>query len=454
LSFGAENVIITLGAEGSYIANKEIRAFIPTFKVNAIDTTAADTYCGSLAVALTEGRNWKEAIEFASAASAISVTKLGAQPSVPFRHKETKIPLAQLALAPMYYHRDLAKSIVRYVFKRMNKKGELHMAEHGYGFVSHGTLFGSDNQLYPLWAMGEWLRITKDNAFLLETTEYYPMNSGAKGNMIQKIEEAFLYIRDEVRIGKHGLIRNVNSDWSDDVHFVSANAPFNRNFMNSESNTNSAMAIVVLNTLADELEKASINPILIAEKERIQTLVSAIRFFRTGLLQAVNKELEGRKILTAYHFFDSDWGADKIFLLPNAFALQIPKLALAKKIDLYNELNIRVSKPEKLGARNREEPQTDGLHYAQLGTGKNGGIWWCPNAQYILGVNTFDKKRAKELFNKTLFTYHAKTFPKYWVGQWTASDFMHSSISNSEGASNNYPFAPYRTLSSCIYIIN
>lgn len=83
---GAANVIITLGARGSYIYSESIKIYLPAFKVNAIDTTAAgDIYCGSLAVALTEGMNVKEAVRFAGAASAISVTRLGAQPSAPLR---------------------------------------------------------------------------------------------------------------------------------------------------------------------------------------------------------------------------------------------------------------------------------------------------------------------------------------------------------------------------------
>lgn len=86
LELGCAITIITLGARGSYIASGEYRQFVPAFKVKAFDTTAAgDVYCGSLAVALVEGKSLVEAVRFAGAASAISVTRLGAQPSAPFR---------------------------------------------------------------------------------------------------------------------------------------------------------------------------------------------------------------------------------------------------------------------------------------------------------------------------------------------------------------------------------
>ncbi|MBI5009613.1 MAG: ribokinase [Bacteroidia bacterium] len=86
LKLGCQIAVITLGARGSYVASSDFTGFVPAFKVKAVDTTAAgDVYCGSLAVALVEGRSLEDAVKFASAASAISVTRLGAQPSVPVR---------------------------------------------------------------------------------------------------------------------------------------------------------------------------------------------------------------------------------------------------------------------------------------------------------------------------------------------------------------------------------
>lgn len=83
---GVEKVIITLGSKGAFVVTKDEKVSVPSFKVNAIDTTAAgDTFCGSFAVALVEGKSLKDSLQFASAAAAISVTRMGAQPSAPTR---------------------------------------------------------------------------------------------------------------------------------------------------------------------------------------------------------------------------------------------------------------------------------------------------------------------------------------------------------------------------------
>jgi ribokinase len=88
LKKGIETVIITLGEEGSYIATQDFREKVSALRVTAVDTTAAgDVYCGSLCVALVEGKSLRDAVRFASAASAISVTRLGAQPSAPVRQE-------------------------------------------------------------------------------------------------------------------------------------------------------------------------------------------------------------------------------------------------------------------------------------------------------------------------------------------------------------------------------
>ncbi len=86
LERGVEKVIITLGSKGAFVVTKNEKVSVPAYQVEAVDTTAAgDTFCGALSVALVEGKKLKESLQFASAAAAISVTRMGAQPSAPNR---------------------------------------------------------------------------------------------------------------------------------------------------------------------------------------------------------------------------------------------------------------------------------------------------------------------------------------------------------------------------------
>jgi ribokinase len=84
IALGAGKVIITLGAQGSLFANGQGFEHFPAPKVKAVDTTAAgDTFVGGFAAALAAGKSEAEAIRYGQIAAALSVTRAGAQPSIP-----------------------------------------------------------------------------------------------------------------------------------------------------------------------------------------------------------------------------------------------------------------------------------------------------------------------------------------------------------------------------------
>jgi ribokinase len=95
LNKGVQNVLITLGKQGAYFQNNDFKIKVAAPVVHAIDTTAAgDTFSGALAVAVTENTNpiltsgdWEKAIQFAVQAASVSVTRMGAQASAPYRHE-------------------------------------------------------------------------------------------------------------------------------------------------------------------------------------------------------------------------------------------------------------------------------------------------------------------------------------------------------------------------------
>ena len=86
MQLGVKDVVVTLGSKGSLVISEGKRTLVPSLKVKAVDTTAAgDTFCGALCVALSEGCSLVDAAGFATKASALTVQKMGAQDSIPFR---------------------------------------------------------------------------------------------------------------------------------------------------------------------------------------------------------------------------------------------------------------------------------------------------------------------------------------------------------------------------------
>ena len=91
LSMGPKVVLLTLGDKGCFLKTGDKKYIVPAFKVSPVDTTAAgDTFCGAFAAEYMRGKNWNEILEFATAAAAISVTRMGAQPSIPTQSEVLK----------------------------------------------------------------------------------------------------------------------------------------------------------------------------------------------------------------------------------------------------------------------------------------------------------------------------------------------------------------------------
>jgi len=83
---GVKQIIITLGKKGAYVYRSGVGILVPPPEVETVDTTAAgDTFNGALVCGLAEGMELMAAVRFANAAAGLSVTKMGAQASMPFR---------------------------------------------------------------------------------------------------------------------------------------------------------------------------------------------------------------------------------------------------------------------------------------------------------------------------------------------------------------------------------
>jgi len=100
LSAGYRGVVLKLGELGCYVATAQVSGGVPGFKVAAVDTTGAgDTFNAAFAVSLAQGATIMDAAVFANAAAALSVTRPGAQNSIPARAEVESLLAARSASA-------------------------------------------------------------------------------------------------------------------------------------------------------------------------------------------------------------------------------------------------------------------------------------------------------------------------------------------------------------------
>ena len=329
----------------------------------------------------------------------------------------------QHALALCYTDPALAKSCLRFVLKKMTSQGEIIYTDYGFGKTSNVAWNTSDQQLYLFLAVAEYLRITGDTDFLLEETQYLPMDANYMGTTLDKLDRAFMYLRDEVGTGPHGLIRLMNSDWSDMIY---ADHSVLRYFFSSESHMNSAMALTVLPELAQQLELAAGRKNSSLKREQLLKLVAGLKRYHALIQDAFYHDLGERTFSRRLYFDDNTaFGDDNMHLEPQSFLLQAPDFPMERKRVLLEEVRQRLLNGEVQGPRQREHSVSEPLFGA--GIGENGGFWYALAGPMIVGIGTFDKPAAWEMLRQMTFDNFARNFPDDWVGQWTAADTLCSS---------------------------
>jgi cellobiose phosphorylase len=333
----------------------------------------------------------------------------------------------QYAMALCYTDPALAKSCLRFVLKKMTSQGEIKYTDYGFGKTSTVAWNPSDQQLYLFMAVAEYLRITGDTGFLMEETQYLPTDANYTGTTLDKLDRAFMYLRDEVGTGPHGLIRLMNSDWSDMLY---SDHSVLRYFWTAESHVNSAMALSILPELAQQLERAAAQKKFAGQHDRLVNLIEGIKRYDSLNRAAFYRDLDDRTFARRVYFnAATPFGDDVMHLEPQSFLLQAPDFPVERKRVLLDEIHKRLMDGEVLGPRQREKPLNEPLFGA--GVAENGGYWYALAGPMIVGVGTFDKPAAWELLRQMTFDNFTRNFPDYWVGQWTAPDTFCSGVAGS-----------------------
>ncbi|MHA4847307.1 GH36-type glycosyl hydrolase domain-containing protein [Flavitalea antarctica] len=319
----------------------------------------------------------------------------------------------QAALPACYTNPELAKSILRYVIKHAEEDGEIKRGNNGFGYTAPSLYKESDEQLYFFNTLAEYLLITRDYAFLKELVAYYPAEHRNKDAVLTVLKKFFVYLRDEIGTGENGLVKMLNSDWSDSFfHTYSPNVYSNT----AESHLNSAMVLAVLPKLIQVLRDS--------KNTEANSFITALTEYHGSIEKAFFKDLGDRKFTArAYLNKNLRFGLDNVCIEPQSYLLQIPSIPTARKKEMYEYIKSKLLSPEKIGIRTREKPLWKGKP-----DGEDGGIWFSLEYPFLLGVASFDKEEAERLLLKFSFQNFSDNYPDYWVGQWTAADEVNSTL--------------------------
>jgi len=345
--------------------------------------------------------------------------------------------LAQQALPLCHTNPALARSTLRFIMKRTLPDGEIKLDDLGFGWTPHGARLTSDQQLYFFMLLNEYLRVTGDRTILTERISYYPAENGGQGTGIEHVRSAFLFLRDRIGVGGHGLVKLWNSDWNDMFFFWPTTEPYNNIFDNSESHMNTAMAVVILADLARELEGLGLD----GSSDGAE-LATALRQHREGLHEAFLRDWGERAFPRRMYFQGGKpVGEEEIWLEPQGYTLLIPEVPVERKRRLYGEVQERLMKGEAMGAKQIDKP----IQKLETppGSREDGGFWWALNGPLVLGVASFDPREAQRLLRRMSFASYAQRFPGYWTGHWTASDSLDSASLATEGLSIFIPYCAH-----------
>ncbi|UFH57983.1 hypothetical protein [Spirosoma sp. KNUC1025] len=227
----------------------------------------------------------------------------------------------QAALAACYTSPALAKSILRYVIKHSGADGEIKRGNAGFGYTAPSLYKESDEQLFFFYALAEYLLITKDYPFLTEEVACYPAEAGKKESVLTMVKKYFIYLRDEIGTGPNGLVKMLNSDWSDSFfHDYSPNIYAG----SAESHLNSVVVLATFPKLIAALKKS--------ENKQAYSLVMALTDYEANIAHAYMRDLGDRKYSArAYLSRSLQFGVDNVCLEPQGYLLQVPGLSVARK---------------------------------------------------------------------------------------------------------------------------
>jgi hypothetical protein len=270
-----------------------------------------------------------------------------------------------------------------------------------YAFQGHGVLDDalgihakpSDQDLFFLLALGEYVGATGDTAYLDAFNPYWPKEAKPQATTLDHVKDALRHFFDDVGTGPHGLVRIGDGDWSDGIVFEAKNRDLA--IASGESIPNTQMAVAVLPRIADLIE------------DREPALATEVRAKVSGLRAALAPTWTGSFYGRAYFGDGELLRADKIDLEAQVWALVGDTFTdPSQRAALVSAIASKLDEPSPIGAT--------------LVPG--GQVWPAISGLLTWGYAASDPERAWTHLTRNTLTAHALAWPSIWYGIWSGPD--------------------------------
>jgi phosphoglycolate phosphatase-like HAD superfamily hydrolase len=318
--------------------------------------------------------------------------------------------------AVIHSNPSLAREFLIYILSLMTEEGQLLYGTFGY---AHRMPFvhtkASDLYIFILWAISEYIYLTRDFSFLNVEIPFYPeiskkgQNNRISGTIIQRIEKSIRYLlSDAVGIGSHGALKINDGDWSDGITFLVKNR--SKFMKEGESLFNTAMAIAILPQLIPLLENY------------LPQLGQQLQELMPRLEKALDLAWNGSWFYRAWDGNRDPVGDKELFLEHHAWVLIANRLPNTQREKLLAEIHSRLENSSEGGQLILNPPLPSLLNIFPKGWDVNGGIWYCINFLLTIGYAKMDLTKSIDSLFRNSMANRMRIYPNIWYGQWTGPD--------------------------------
>lgn len=311
----------------------------------------------------------------------------------------------------IFLNPTLAKEYLRFMLSLMTPEGKLPYSLFGFGKQFTGSVHSnpSDIHLFLLWAIVQYVYYTRDFHFLDEKVPFYPKSLEISSTVFNKIEISLNYLfSDNVGLGKHGLIKSNDGDWSDGISLMVENR---RKFVkHGESMFNSTFALFLFPKLIPLLKNQNID----LEKE------IELRYSR--LKDAVLNSYNGKWYYRGWDGQGNPIGDRNIYLEHHTWLLISEILNKKQSRELINQIYENLDERSTIGQLISYPAQSTMFNALPEGWDVNGGIWHAMNALLTWGYAKTDPKKAINSLEKNSMMKRAEIYPNIWYGIWSGPD--------------------------------